>query len=175
MRDNRTVTLTEAGEELREFAKQTLLQYQQLRHTIDQQGPSLSGELHIFCSVTAAYSHLPGEELREFAKQTLLQYQQLRHTIDQQGPSLSGELHIFCSVTAAYSHLPPILDRFRAAIVEHLQNFFALFEATAQAHTDKDAGVFGIGKTVVELGDRCLQPSAADSRSLPRGTPVGGD
>ena len=59
VRDNRTVTLTEAGEELRVFAQQTLLQYQQLRHTIDQQGPSLSGELHIFCSVTAAYSHLP--------------------------------------------------------------------------------------------------------------------
>ncbi|SQC17362.1 DNA-binding transcriptional regulator IlvY [Klebsiella pneumoniae] len=35
------------------------MQYQQLRHVIDQQGPSLSGELHIFCSVTAAYSHLP--------------------------------------------------------------------------------------------------------------------
>ena len=50
VRDNRTVTLTEAGEELRVFAQQTLLQYQQLRHTIDQQGPSLSGELHIFCS-----------------------------------------------------------------------------------------------------------------------------
>lgn len=59
VRDNRTVTLTEAGEELRIFAQQTLLQYQQLRHTLDQQGPSLSGELHIFCSVTAAYSHLP--------------------------------------------------------------------------------------------------------------------
>jgi LysR family positive regulator for ilvC len=59
VRDNRTVTLTEAGEELRTFAQQTLLQYQQLRHSIDQQGPSLSGELHIFCSVTAAYSHLP--------------------------------------------------------------------------------------------------------------------
>ena len=59
VRDNRTVTLTEAGEELRVFAQQTLLQYQQLRHAIDQKGPSLSGELHIFCSVTAAYSHLP--------------------------------------------------------------------------------------------------------------------
>ena len=42
VRDNRTVTLTEAGEALRVFAQQTLLQYQQLRHTIDQQGPSLS-------------------------------------------------------------------------------------------------------------------------------------
>ncbi|AFJ48844.1 HTH-type transcriptional activator IlvY [Shimwellia blattae] len=59
VRDNRTVTLTGAGEALREFAQHTLLQYQQLRHGIDQQGPSLSGELHLFCSVTAAYSHLP--------------------------------------------------------------------------------------------------------------------
>lgn len=59
VRDNRTVTLTEAGEQLRQFAQQTMLQYQQMRHTLGQQGPSLSGELHLFCSVTAAYSHLP--------------------------------------------------------------------------------------------------------------------
>lgn len=59
LRDNRTVTLTEAGEQLRQFAQQTLLQFQQMRHTIGQQGPSLSGELRLFCSVTAAYSHLP--------------------------------------------------------------------------------------------------------------------
>ncbi|NIF24301.1 MULTISPECIES: HTH-type transcriptional activator IlvY [Pantoea] len=59
LRDNRTVTLTEAGERLRQFAQHTLLQYQQLRHVMDLNGPSLSGELRIFCSVTAAYSHLP--------------------------------------------------------------------------------------------------------------------
>lgn len=59
LRDNRTVTLTDAGESLRLFAQQTLLQYQQMRHTLGQNGPSLSGELKLFCSVTAAYSHLP--------------------------------------------------------------------------------------------------------------------
>ncbi|WP_312242657.1 HTH-type transcriptional activator IlvY [Pantoea sp.] len=59
LRDNRTVTLTEAGERLRQFAQQTLLQYQQLRHAMDLNGPSLSGELRLYCSVTAAYSHLP--------------------------------------------------------------------------------------------------------------------
>lgn len=53
------MTLTDAGEQLRQFAQQTLLQYQQLRHAIGQNGPSLSGELRLFCSVTAAYSHLP--------------------------------------------------------------------------------------------------------------------
>lgn len=59
LRDNRTVALTEAGERLRQFAQQTLLQYQQLRHAMDLNGPSLSGELRLYCSVTAAYSHLP--------------------------------------------------------------------------------------------------------------------
>ncbi|WP_075183394.1 HTH-type transcriptional activator IlvY [Pantoea sp. 1.19] len=59
LRDNRTVTLTEAGECLRQFAQQTLLQYQQMCHAIGQNGPTLSGELRLFCSVTAAYSHLP--------------------------------------------------------------------------------------------------------------------
>lgn len=58
-RDNRTVQLTSAGEQLRNFAQQTLLHYQQLRSGLDQHGPTLSGELRLFCSVTAAYSHLP--------------------------------------------------------------------------------------------------------------------
>lgn len=58
-RDNRTVQLTHAGEQLKTFAQHTLLQYQQLRHAMGQNGPTLSGELRLFCSVTAAYSHLP--------------------------------------------------------------------------------------------------------------------
>lgn len=58
-RDNRTVQLTNAGDQLRTFAQQTLLHYQQLRNVLGQHGPSLSGELRLFCSVTAAYSHLP--------------------------------------------------------------------------------------------------------------------
>lgn len=59
IRDNRSVTLTDSGEKLKQFAQQTLLQYQQLRHSMDINSPSLSGELHLFCSVTASYSHLP--------------------------------------------------------------------------------------------------------------------
>lgn len=59
VRDNRSVTLTDAGEQFRSFAQQTLLQYQQLRHNIGQDNASLTGELHLYCSVTAAYSHLP--------------------------------------------------------------------------------------------------------------------
>ncbi len=59
LRDNRTVQMTDAGEQLKSFAQQTLLQYQQLRDGLGHNGPMLSGELRIFCSVTAAYSHLP--------------------------------------------------------------------------------------------------------------------
>lgn len=59
IRDNRSVKLTQAGDHLKQFAQQTLLQYQQLQHVLNQQSPSLSGELRLFCSVTAAYSHLP--------------------------------------------------------------------------------------------------------------------
>ena len=46
------------------------------------------------------------------------------------------------------------IDHAVAAVVEHLQNFFALFETAAQAHADKNAGVFGIGKAVVKLRHR---------------------
>ncbi|WP_159567752.1 HTH-type transcriptional activator IlvY [Budvicia diplopodorum] len=59
LRDNRIVQLTDAGKQLKTFAQETLLHYQQLRNSISQEGQSLSGELRIFCSVTAAYSHLP--------------------------------------------------------------------------------------------------------------------
>ncbi|MBE8597327.1 HTH-type transcriptional activator IlvY [Xenorhabdus sp. BG5] len=59
LRDNRTVKLTTAGEQLKQFAQQTLLQYKQLQHSLNHQSPSLTGELRLFCSVTAAYSHLP--------------------------------------------------------------------------------------------------------------------
>ncbi|WP_338883716.1 HTH-type transcriptional activator IlvY [Xenorhabdus sp. TH1] len=59
LRDNRTVKLTAAGEQFKQFAQQTLLQYKQLQHSLNHQSPSLTGELRLFCSVTAAYSHLP--------------------------------------------------------------------------------------------------------------------
>ncbi|CAM3181396.1 transcriptional activator for isoleucine and valine synthesis (LysR family) [Xenorhabdus nematophila ATCC 19061] len=59
LRDNRTVKLTSAGEQLKQFAQQTLLQYKQLQHSLNHQSSSLTGELRLFCSVTAAYSHLP--------------------------------------------------------------------------------------------------------------------
>lgn len=59
MRDNRRVELTDAGEKLKQFAQQVLTDYKRLQQAIDHSQQQLSGELRIFCSVTAAYSHLP--------------------------------------------------------------------------------------------------------------------
>lgn len=59
LRDNRHVTLTKAGEQFQRYAQQALLQYKQLKHALNQHSPTLTGELRLFCSVTAAYSHLP--------------------------------------------------------------------------------------------------------------------
>lgn len=58
-RDNRTVTLTSAGEQLKKYADQQLEQLELLRLSLNQQQAQLTGRLHIYCSVTAAYSHLP--------------------------------------------------------------------------------------------------------------------
>ncbi|MGL5102079.1 MAG: HTH-type transcriptional activator IlvY [Plesiomonas sp.] len=59
VRDNRSVTLTDAGLKMRSFAEQTLQQWQQLHTSVHPQADDLLGELRLFCSVTAAYSHLP--------------------------------------------------------------------------------------------------------------------
>lgn len=58
-RDNRSVTLTEAGRKFAAYAKQQNEQWQLFKHSINQQEVELTGKLSIFCSVTAAYSHLP--------------------------------------------------------------------------------------------------------------------
>ena len=58
-RDNRNVLLTDAGRQLQLFAEQQLEQWQLLKLSLNQQQADLTGKVHIYCSVTAAYSHLP--------------------------------------------------------------------------------------------------------------------
>lgn len=62
-RDNRNVSLTEAGVAFKHYAEQQVQLWQafkqEFRQSMEQKPQSLSGKLHIYCSVTAAYSHLP--------------------------------------------------------------------------------------------------------------------
>lgn len=59
LRDNRQVSLTESGEKFLLFAQQSWSQWQQFKQQLSMNVDELSGELKLFCSVTAAYSHLP--------------------------------------------------------------------------------------------------------------------
>lgn len=59
IRDNRSVRLTPEGERTRQFADQVSTQWQSLLHDINRHREVLTGELSVFCSVTASMSHLP--------------------------------------------------------------------------------------------------------------------
>jgi len=59
IRDNRSVVLTEAGLVFKEYALQQLEQWDLLKLSINQNKTELEGQINLFCSVTAAYSHLP--------------------------------------------------------------------------------------------------------------------
>lgn len=57
-RDSSPLQLTAAGELFRQHAEQTLLSWQQLRTAVGTDISDLSGQLTLFCSVTASYSFL---------------------------------------------------------------------------------------------------------------------
>lgn len=59
LRDNRQVHLTEAGEQFRHFAEKSWADWLALQHRLSPKTTELEGELKLFCSVTASYSHLP--------------------------------------------------------------------------------------------------------------------
>ncbi|WJG11351.1 HTH-type transcriptional activator IlvY [Aliiglaciecola sp. LCG003] len=68
IRDNRKVKLTIAGEKMRAFSQQTLSAWHGLRADLDQLNPLLTGEIKLYCSVTASQSHLP-DILNRFRQQ----------------------------------------------------------------------------------------------------------
>lgn len=57
-RDNRSVRLTPAGRQFQEYAKQSLAQWQRFNASVAQDAAHISGEVSVFCSVTAVYSVL---------------------------------------------------------------------------------------------------------------------
>lgn len=59
VRDNRSVSLTEAGLIFKQYAIQQIEQWQLVKRSIKQNTSELEGQINIYCSVTAAYSHLP--------------------------------------------------------------------------------------------------------------------
>ncbi|MDN3521477.1 HTH-type transcriptional activator IlvY [Halomonas ramblicola] len=64
-RDNRHVALTRQGETFQRYAREALEQWEQLRQSLMSEAERLTGEISIYCSVTASYSFLY-ELLSEF-------------------------------------------------------------------------------------------------------------
>lgn len=60
VRDSRSVRLTEAGRKFQEFARTSLVQWQLFADSLRQDAEHLSGEVAVFCSVTAVYGVLAG-------------------------------------------------------------------------------------------------------------------
>jgi LysR family positive regulator for ilvC len=59
VRDNRSVILTAAGNIFKLYALRQIEQWAQLKRELKESKSELEGQINIFCSVTAAYSHLP--------------------------------------------------------------------------------------------------------------------
>ena len=59
VRDNRSVELTPAGEKFQPVAMKMVHDWTQFQSQINVQDDVLKGEVRLFCSVTASYSHLP--------------------------------------------------------------------------------------------------------------------
>ena len=57
VRDNRSVRLTGAGREFREYARRSVAEWQQMRRQLGTD-KELAGEVSLYCSVTATYSVL---------------------------------------------------------------------------------------------------------------------
>ncbi len=65
LRDNRSVELTVQGKKLLPVALKILGEWQQYQSYVKGTEDELNGEIRLFCSVTASYSHLP-ELISEF-------------------------------------------------------------------------------------------------------------
>ncbi len=57
-RDKRTVRLNRAGEQFRQYAQRSLLDWQRLTGELSPHGDEMRGEVSVYCSVTASYSVL---------------------------------------------------------------------------------------------------------------------
>ncbi|ASA57144.1 HTH-type transcriptional activator IlvY [Vibrio gazogenes] len=68
IRDNRRVEITPTGLQLLPIAMKIISEWQQFQAQLHENNQTLKGEIRLFCSVTASYSHLP-ELLADFRSQ----------------------------------------------------------------------------------------------------------
>lgn len=59
LRDNRSVTLTEVGNQLLTYARNAIQEWQHFQETIAEKEAAITGTLSVYASITAVYSLLP--------------------------------------------------------------------------------------------------------------------
>lgn len=111
IRDNRQVTLTEHGEKFLQFAKTEWQNWQQFKQQLKDESDELSGELKLFCSVTASYSHLPNV-LKQFRQR----YPKVEIQLTTGDPALAVELIQTQQVDLALAGKP---DNLPASVAFH--------------------------------------------------------
>ncbi|RJX68822.1 HTH-type transcriptional activator IlvY [Vibrio sinensis] len=105
LRDNRSVELTPAAKKLLPVALRISGEWQSYHQHLKQLNPELRGEIRLFCSVTASYSHLP-QLLSEFR----LQHPFIEFKLSTGDPAqaidklLNGDVDI--AISALPDHLP---------------------------------------------------------------------
>lgn len=84
LRDNRSVVLTPAGKSLMPVALKILGEWQHYHAQLNGPDTELKGELRLYCSVTASYSHLP-----ELLSDLRLQHPLVEFKLSTGDPALS--------------------------------------------------------------------------------------
>jgi LysR family positive regulator for ilvC len=130
-RDNRHVALTNAGTLFRDYARESTALWESFRNSLMDETRELTGDIAIYCSVTASYSFL-FDLLTEFRAR----HPRIRVKLQTGDPEQaikrvqSGEVQI--SIGARPARLPSALD------FQHVASTSLVFIAAADDATDFD-------------------------------------
>lgn len=138
-RDNRSVRLTSAGREFREYSRSSVAEWQQLRRRLGSD-EELAGEVSLHCSVTASYSVLA--PILEAFRGTHPSVEIMLHTGDQaDGINRVLEGHDDLAVSGRPDQLPRRLEFL--PLLESPVRFFAPAAACAVRELVMPSGVIG--------------------------------
>ncbi|MFD2179796.1 HTH-type transcriptional activator IlvY [Veronia pacifica] len=132
-RTNRSVALTAAGKQLAPVAMQIVTDWQNIVSVIREEDPNLKGQLKVFCSVTASYSHLPDllNRFRQF-------YPQIEILLQTGDPALSTSQIMDDSADIAIGAKPKLLPN---------DLYFKVWDKVSMSVIAPSLGTHLVGKT----------------------------
>jgi LysR family positive regulator for ilvC len=159
-RDKRSVSLTRAGEQFREYARRSLEDWQQLSAGMRFDRDNLEGEVSVYCSVTASYSVL--SPILELFRQEYPGIEIMLHTGDQAdavGRVQAGKEDI--AVAACPDHLANKLD-FLELMQSPLQFIAPNFACTVKEQLEAVSATKDWGEIPFIVAERGLSKDRLD-------------